>query len=61
MAGKIVKVINYKEGKKYITEEEIAACAPNPKIKRLSKAGEWAKANPLGLTVNYCDLRAIMK
>jgi hypothetical protein len=29
--------------------------------KKLSKAGEWRKANPNGLEVIYCDMRAVMK
>jgi hypothetical protein len=33
----------------------------SPKVKKLSKAGEWALAHPNGLTVNYIDWKAVVK
>jgi hypothetical protein len=43
-------------------ETRSAASEAKPaKAKRLSKLGEWRKANPNGFEVIYCDMRAVMK
>lgn len=33
----------------------------SPKVKKLSKAGEWMMKHPKGLTVNYIDWKAVLK
>jgi len=55
--------INITTGKKKSKRRLLREKEPliSPKIKKLSKAGEWAKAHPNGLEVIYIDWKAIMK
>jgi predicted glutamine amidotransferase len=46
-----------KDGKK----PEAKAAAKPVKTKKLSKAGEWRRANPDGIGLVIYDMRAVMK
>jgi len=55
--------INMTTGKKKSKKRLLREKEPlvSPKIKKLSKAGEWMLANPNGLTVEYVDWKALLK
>jgi len=53
------KGASVKKSKKRLSREREPLVSP--KVKKLSKAGEWALAHPNGLTVNYIDWKAVLK
>jgi len=42
-------------------KRQTAEATASDKPKKLSKAGEWLKANPNGLGVTIHDMKAVMK
>ena len=52
----MAKTISHSCGSK-----EMKTAAKSAKPKKLSKYGEWIRANPEGIGVTYVDMRAVMK